>query len=144
MEKTNRLVVGKPQPSLFSNLIHEDERGEIYLLKGSALKEHEEITIFTCKQNFARGGCIHMIHDEHCVVLEGKIEYHNGDKTYIMRPGECITILKNTPHYFIAKTDSIVMEFGATPDEKKCKHLETRKKVDAINAEKIKMDNWMK
>jgi len=138
LEKTDRLVVDKPQPSLFSNLIHEDERGEIYLLKGNALKEHEEITIFTCKRNFARGGCIHEFSNEYCIVLEGKIEYHIGKETYNMKTGECVTILKNTPHYFVAQTDCLVMEFGATPAEKKCKHPKTRKIVDAINAEKIK------
>ena len=42
-------------------------------------------------------------------------------------------IPRNTPHYFIALEDSIILEWGATPEEKINKHKEFRKMVDDIN-----------
>ena len=126
--------------------IHEDERGKIYLILGDDLKEHEEITIFTCNKGYARGGCVHNINDESCCVLEGSIKYFMSGlkKPSLLIKGDSIVIPKKTPHYFIAQTDCVVIEWGATPTEKSEKHVEFRKKVDAINAEKKKMDNWMK
>ena len=47
--------------------LHEDKRGEIYLITGD-LKEHEEITLFTTRKGYARGGCIHNINDEYCTI----------------------------------------------------------------------------
>jgi quercetin dioxygenase-like cupin family protein len=116
--------------------IHEDERGKIFLLTED-LREHKEITIFTANKGYARGGCIHNEHDEHCVVLEGQIKYFIGNKETpkTMIKGQSILIPKATPHYFVAKTDCIVMEWGALPSEKKCKHPEFRAYVDKINAE---------
>jgi mannose-6-phosphate isomerase-like protein (cupin superfamily) len=116
------------------NKIHEDDRGEIYLIEGD-LKEHEEITIFTCRKGKARGGCIHKESDEFCTVFEGAIAYYVKDmrNPITLLKGDCIKIPKNTPHYFLALKDCIVAEWGAKPEEKKEKHLETRKIVDEIN-----------
>ena len=102
------------------------------------LREHKEITIFSTKKGFARGGCIHRISGEHNTVLEGKIHYFVGDKEIIMSKGESMTIPKNTPHYFISLTDSLVQEWGAEPEEKIEKHKEFRAIVDEINK---KMEN---
>jgi len=115
--------------------IHNDERGAIFLLEGTDLKEHEEITIFTCKRGKSRGGCIHKFHDEYCTVFEGIIRYYISNKPYpmVLSKGESVKIPKDTPHYFVAITDCIVAEWGATPEEKKEKHPETRKIVDEIN-----------
>lgn len=121
---------------LYVEQIHEDKRGSINLLKGPALQEHEEITIFTCKEGFARGGCIHKEHDEFCVVFEGEIIYYIEKPTIPfmkMHKGDIVKIPKNTPHYFVAKTDCIVAEWGATPEEKLDKHKEFRKIVETIN-----------
>jgi mannose-6-phosphate isomerase-like protein (cupin superfamily) len=113
--------------------LHEDGRGEIYLILGD-LQEHDEITIFTTRKNYARGGCIHKLNNEFCTVLEGKIRYFIGEKEPLeMNAGQTVMIKKNTPHYFVSLEDSIVMEWGATPAEKKEKHLATRKLVDEIN-----------
>ena len=114
--------------------IHKDKRGEIYLITGD-LKEHKELTVFTCKKSFARGGCIHKKHDEYCVVFEGEIDYYIGSckRPVNAKKGEVIKIHKNTEHYFVAKTDCIVSEWGALPSEKKVKHAKTRKIVDEIN-----------
>ena len=37
-------------------LLHQDERGEIYLITGDSLKEHQEITLFKTNKGYARGG----------------------------------------------------------------------------------------
>jgi len=121
--------------------IHSDSRGDIFLLFGDTLKEHEEITIFTTKKGYARGGCIHNNNDEYCSVLEGEITYYVGKKTVIymkMKKGDTIKIPKGTPHYFVATKDCIVMEWGATPKEKLEKHKEFRKMVDDINGRREK------
>ena len=115
------------------NKIHEDRRGEIYILSGD-LKEHEEITLFTTRKDFARGGCIHKFNNEYCIILEGRIRYFIKDAEPMdLEKGQSIKIEKNTPHYFKSLTDSIVLEWGATSDEKKQKHFEYKKRVEEIN-----------
>lgn len=118
--------------------IHEDNRGEIYLLKGD-LKQHEEITIFFTKKDFARGGCIHKFNDEFCVILEGIVKYFVGDEPKIFQKGQTIMIPKNTPHYYTSVTDSLVVEWGASPEEKEEKYESFRKIVDEINKGQLKV-----
>jgi mannose-6-phosphate isomerase-like protein (cupin superfamily) len=116
------------------NKINEDERGAIYLIEGDDLQWHDEITLFVTKRGYARGGCIHKISNEHCLVLEGIITYIIGDDgPEKMNKGTTAFIPKNTPHYFISNTDSIVIEWGATPEEKVDKHPQFRKRVEHIN-----------
>jgi len=114
--------------------IHSDKRGDIYNITED-LKEFEEVVIFTCKKGFARGGCIHNKNDEYCVVIEGCIRYYIGNKPYptVLGSGDRVRIPKRTSHYFIALKDSIVMEWGATKEEKLEKHPGTRKIVEEIN-----------
>lgn len=120
--------------------IHEDKRGEIYIITG--MKEHEEVTLFTTKAGKARGGCIHKKNDEHCIVLEGEIEHFMKWQHDCLplgkvrgKKGIVITVPANKPHYFVSLTDSLVMEWGATAEEKKEKDPEFRKIVDRINKE---------
>ena len=112
--------------------LYEDKRGEIYLIKGD-LKEHEEITIFTTEKGYARGGCIHNLHQEFCTILEGKVKYQVGDEIKEYLAGDTLIIPVSTPHYFLALTDCVVIEWGASPEEKKEKYLPFRQIVDAIN-----------
>lgn len=114
--------------------INEDIRGEIYSLTG--LKQYPEIAILTIGKGYSRGGCIHPIHDEYACIIEGDVKYIIGNKEIALHTGEIICIPKNTPHYLIALTDSVVLEWGADPEEKKNKHLEFRKIVDEINKKK--------
>ena len=110
--------------------IHKDKRGEIWIL----LKDNKEHTFLITNKGYARGGCIHRKSKEYVVVLEGTVEYHiRGKRIKTYSKGESLSINKNTPHYFISKEDSIVLEWGATPEEKKERHKQWRKTVDKIN-----------
>lgn len=113
--------------------IHKDRRGSICLVTGD-LKQFQEVTIFTTNNGFARGGCIHKKSDEFATVIEGAVRYRIGSRDSILVCGQSLTIPKNTPHYFVSLVDSVVMEWGATPEEKTEKHLATRKIVDEINS----------
>ena len=112
--------------------IHEDNRGSINLLLDD-LRCYDEVTVFKTNRGYARGGCIHKLNDEFCVVIEGMILYQIGIKEELLYPGDSIVIPKKTPHYFESLTDSVVLEWGATPAEKKEKHTAFRRKVDKIN-----------
>lgn len=114
--------------------IHSDFRGKIYIMTG-ALIDYPEITIMKTNKGYARGGCIHNDHDEFVCVLEGMIKYVYCDIKIekILTDGDSLLIPRATPHYFYSITDSIVMEWGADPEEKKAKHKEFRTIVDSIN-----------
>jgi len=116
--------------------VHEDERGEIYSITGDT-GPFEEFVILTTKKGFARGGCIHNLNNEYGIILSGEVDYQIGEyKHEKCKAGDRMFIKKGTPHYFYAQEDSIVMEFGATTEEKKEKHPEFRKLVDIINRRK--------
>lgn len=113
--------------------VHQDNRGEIHIITGD-LKECQEITLLSTKKGFARGGCVHRLNDEFCVVLEGKIKHFIGDnKPRILQKGQSIIVPKNTPHYIVSLTDSLIMEWGVTPEEKGEKDKTFREVVDKIN-----------
>jgi len=99
-------------------LVHQDKRGEIYILEE---KGREVATILTTKKGFARGGCVHK-ENEWMDTIKGEVDYY---------PNSAFTF-KGTPHYFISNTDSIVMEWGAniknTTKDKKLRSI-----VDEIN-----------
>jgi len=89
-----------------------------------------------CKEKFCKGGCIHRFSQEHAVVIKGTVEYHvRGRKPRVYRKGESLLIPPNFPHYFIALEDSIVLEWGPSPEEKKERYKQWRKVVDKINEE---------
>ena len=96
--------------------------------------------IFTTKKGFVRGGCVHNLNDEFCCVIEGELLYRLGDKVIDCKKGDTIAIPKGTPHYFQALTYCVVLEWGATPEEKKEKHFEFRKIVETLN-EKMEYKN---
>ena len=112
--------------------VHQDERGEVYILEGD-LREHKEITILLTKQGFSRGGCIHRINNEFDVILEGNIRYFIGEESILVKKGNSVKIPVNIPHYFISLTDSIVIEWGCDPKEKIEKYSPFRNIVNNIN-----------
>ena len=113
--------------------IHSDSRGQIYLLTG--LLFFPEVTLFRTHENTARGGCIHNINSEFICVIEGEIEYVYGELLWKKRmvAGDSFVIPKETPHYFLSKTSSLVAEWGATAEEKVKKHPLFRAIVNKIN-----------
>lgn len=112
--------------------IHSDKRGSIYSIHGKEIA-YDEVAVLATKAGYARGGCIHRINDEHVCVISGVVEYHIDGHYCRLVVGDTIVTPKNTPHYLYSVTDSVVLEWGATPEEKKEKHLETRKIVEKIN-----------
>ena len=114
--------------------ISQDNRGYINILEGEELGCEEANISFT-KQGFSRGGCIHNSNDEYLLVISGEISLVNGEFFYMLTKGDVVNITKKTPHYYVATKDSLVMEWGATKEEKKEKFKEFREIVDRINSE---------
>jgi mannose-6-phosphate isomerase-like protein (cupin superfamily) len=119
--------------------INKDKHGFINLLLGDEILNYPEITIFKTEAGMSRGGCFHEFSREHLVVIEGAIRYvyeENGEEKHIvLADGQMITIPPATPHYFISLTDSIVIEWGPTLEEKQAKHEKYRKIVLDINSQ---------
>jgi len=111
--------------------IHSDKRGSISIMTG--LQSYPEVTVFKTKAGHARGGCIHRLSKEFVCVIEGIISYTTPDNVVVLKAGESYAIEKETPHYFKSVTDSVVLEWGATVEEKKEKDPIFRVIVDNIN-----------
>jgi len=109
-----------------------DNRGGTYILEDDNLG-YPEVAIFYTKQDYARGGCIHRKSDEYLCVISGEIRFFSGDDNIYMKSGMILLTPKETPHYFVSLTDSIVMEWGASPEEKKEKYVPFRNMVNKIN-----------
>jgi len=121
--------------------IHSDARGSIKALLGSELKPYPEVTVFTTNKGYARGGCIHSVSSEHICVLAGSISffYSENETQLDMKAGDAFTIEPNTPHYFVALEDSVVLEWGPQMEEKNEKYMKFREIVNRIN-EKVKQN----
>lgn len=125
--------------------VHEDERGEIdIIVDDEDWKDLKEITILTTKEGFARGGSIHNLNEETCLVVDGEIEYHMRGFTERLRAGDRTLVPVGIPHYFISLTNSTVIEYGATPEEKKEKDPEIGRIVDQINKERLEREKMKK
>jgi mannose-6-phosphate isomerase-like protein (cupin superfamily) len=101
-------------------------------VKGSLLA-YPEVTIFHTKAGMARGGCVHNLSDEYTCVINGIVEYRVGESTFLLQDGDSMVIPRGMPHYLFSISDSVVLEWGATEEEKKEKHPEFRAMVDEIN-----------
>jgi len=110
-----------------------DMRGSINVLVGELRKFHE-VTVFVTNQDFSRGGCIHPNSDEWCCLIEGSVSYVIGSETKIMNAGDVVCIPKNTPHYFKSLTHSVMLEWGATVEEKQMRDPDMRVLVESMNA----------
>lgn len=112
--------------------INQDDRGYINILEGDELG-CEEVNISFTKKGYARGGCVHNKNDEYLLVISGEINLICGEALYQLDDGCIVNITKKTPHYYVATKTSLVMEWGATKEEKKEKFKEFREIVDRIN-----------
>jgi dTDP-4-dehydrorhamnose 3,5-epimerase-like enzyme len=121
--------------------IHEDDRGFINLITG-ALENNKEINISSTKKGYTRGGCIHRINDEYLTVVSGKIVFHifdsntDAEDIVYMTVGDSRKIPVNSPHFYTALTDCVVIEWGSTFEEKTEKHLVTRAIVNNLNEQR--------
>lgn len=119
--------------------IHGDFRGSIFALENLESADLKEIVILNTNAGYARGGCIHLKSEEHLVVIKGRILYHYIfpnemlERIKPLKDGEGITIPANTAHYYVSDTDSIVMEWGPSVDDKCNRHKEMRRMVDEHN-----------
>ena len=110
--------------------IHQDERGEIWTL----MIDGVEHTFLKSNKGYARGGCIHRTSEECAIILQGSVEYHiRGRKTRVYNKGQSLLIQPSCPHYFVSLENSVVVEWGPSPEEKKEKFPPWRKVVDNIN-----------
>lgn len=110
--------------------VHEDKRGEIYVI---SMPDSKDIVINTTKKGYARGGCFHAINDEFFMVIKGTVMLWIGDEHELYHEGMSAFILRNEPHMMKAHKDSITIEWGSTRDEKNTYYPEYRKKVEDFN-----------
>jgi len=95
--------------------VHSDDRRTIYA--NSTLLNGKEISIIHLKKGKAIGGCMHE-HDENYAVLSGKVDILCGQDTYLDVEKDMGVFPAFSRHAFLAKEDSIIMEWGITPEEK--------------------------
>lgn len=117
------------------NKIHEDNRGQIFAITETPLTV-PEVSFMSCHAGMSRGGCIHRKNSEHLCVIEGVMNYYYGEdmRHVTLKPGQGITIPPNTPHFMLALTDCVFIEWGCEEEEKKEKYESYRKIVNDINS----------
>jgi len=111
---------------------HSDERRTIYA--NTELLNGKEISIIKLNKGKAIGGCIHP-KDEYWVVLSGCVLVSTGVVNTIARSPDSGTFYANTPHAFYAEDDSIIMEWGISPEDKlnSPKDEEMLKRIKELN-----------
>jgi len=87
-------------------LVHQDKRGSIFVEKNG----RKELTILNTHKNMARGGCIHTFKEEFTVISGIVLLFINSVAHLATEDNKPFLIQKNTSHYFIALTDSVVVE----------------------------------
>jgi len=110
--------------------VHEDKRGEIYVI---SMPDGKDIVINTTKKGYARGGCYHAINDEFFMVLKGMVKLWIGNEYEMYHEGMSASIPHNEPHMMRAQEDSITIEWGSTREEKNTYYPEYRKRVEDFN-----------
>lgn len=109
----------------------EDKRGYTHTIEDDNLGV-PEITMFYTKKGYARGGCVHK-HPEVFCVVSGDVTLVCGELVVRMDSGMTHDIPKGSPHYYISKTDSVVLEWGTIGEDKQTKHETYRNIVNQIN-----------
>lgn len=102
--------------SIIFDEVHSDERRTIY---GNVdLLDGREVSIIELKKGKAIGGCLHHRNEYYCV-LRGDVLVLTGSESEVKLDGEGGMFPKEVPHGFIALEDSLIMEWGISPEEKK-------------------------
>lgn len=96
--------------------VHTDERRSIFA--NTDLLDRKEISIIKLKEGQAIGGCIHD-DIEYYAVISGNVMVMNGVENTIAFPGDAGIFYKGNPHAFYAYKDSILLEWGISPEGKK-------------------------
>ena len=111
--------------------IHSDSRRSIDLIE-DILKDDREVTLIRLKAGKAIGACVHQDREYMCLI-SGEIFCTIGCVREFLITGDARTIPPKKPHMFVAKTDSIIMEWGCKFSDKGKHDEKMRKEVDEIN-----------
>lgn len=96
--------------------VSKDARRSIYA--NETLLNGKEVSIIKLKRGKAIGGCMHD-KDEYFVVLSGCVLVSNGIENTVCMAPDAGTFKAGTPHAFYGTDDSIIMEWGISPEDKK-------------------------
>jgi hypothetical protein len=96
--------------------VSEDERRTIY--SNTELLGGKEISIIKLNKDKAIGGCMHES-EEYWTILDGCVVVSNGTINEVALPPDAGTFLNKVPHAFFAEEDSIIIEYGLCPKDKK-------------------------
>ncbi|MEK7612543.1 MAG: PfkB family carbohydrate kinase [Patescibacteria group bacterium] len=83
------------------------------------------------KKNFQCSIHSHKEKDETFYVQSGLVRMEVNNKVHVMKPGDSITILPNTPHRFTGLEDSEIFEFSTTHKEEDSYRTTTSRHIDA-------------
>jgi hypothetical protein len=113
------------------NLIHEDERGRLYVLG----YDGQEVLVVTTETGFSRGGDLHD-DVQYNVILDGKVEWrwflNCKEIKKIFKKNDIIKTDPNIPHMMVALAPTLMIEFHSKGcPRRRCEHY--RPVVDEIN-----------
>lgn len=94
---------------------HSDGRRTIFA--NTELLNGKEVSIIKLNAAKAIGGCMHS-EREFYTIISGLVIIRNGDEKCIETDGSSGIFNPLTPHAFFALRDSIIMEWGITPEDK--------------------------
>lgn len=111
--------------------VHKDDRRTISLLSG-LIEEDKEFTIIHLNKGKAIGGCVHKEREFMCVI-DGSVFVTIGQVQEFLISGDGRCICAKKPHMFVAQEDSIIIEWGVSPEDKGKYNKEMRDEVNKIN-----------
>jgi uncharacterized cupin superfamily protein len=95
--------------------VSKDSRRSIY--GNTDLLNGKEISIIQLKKGKAIGGCRHN-QDEYYSIISGCVIVSKDVENIISLPGDGGTFYSGVAHAFYATEDSIIMEWGISPEDK--------------------------
>jgi hypothetical protein len=99
-----------PKAQIGFELVHEDERGCLYVLTYNG----NEVLVVTTNTGFSRGGDLHD-DTQYNIILDGEVEWRwllNGKEVKKVFKKNCIIeTAPNVPHMMVANTQTVMIEF---------------------------------